>query len=309
MTTSGLSVDGYNHYVFLDLSSRSPLIDDGTSMESFLTNRIALKCDTVQISTSKNIMAFPTPAIGIATGESLTVGLDLGMATKAINLSGIITEQTIQKQFSSGALTASKQDTTVSPTNTYTGADGNWVKAKLTAQEVCQLIHSYVDSSFMQSHQNLNNLLVLIPSRVGKDWLYRSGYGSGTEVETCPLMPFNYSIDTLHECALVNIYQSAINPNASYGAGQPGGIYPSINPSALDLNGVGTIGEATFDNGMNSDLHVNLLTNNYNSPINPTANYGQGQPGTTWPNVNAGALDLGGATPAGYTNPETNNTF
>jgi len=194
MTTSGLSVDGYNHYVFLDLSSRSPLIDDGTSMESFLTNRIALKCDTVQISTSKNIMAFPTPAIGIATGESLTVGLDLGMATKAVNLSGIITEQTIQKQFSSGALTASKQDTTVSPTNTYTGADGNWVKVKLTAQEVCQLIHSYVDSSFMQSHQNLNNLLVLIPSRVGKDWLYRSGYGAGTEVETCPLMPFNYSV-------------------------------------------------------------------------------------------------------------------
>ena len=119
----------------------------------------------------------------------------------------------------------------------------------------------------------------------------------------------NNAIDTLHESALVNLYQSAINPNASYGAGQPGGIYPSINPSALDLNGVGSIGEATFDNGMNSDLHVNLLTNNYNSPINPTANYGQGQPGTTWPNVNAGALDLGGATPAGYTNPETNNTF
>tara|TARA_R110002020_G_scaffold75346_7_gene191886 strand:- start:538 stop:1302 length:765 start_codon:yes stop_codon:yes gene_type:complete len=188
------STDSDSHFVFLDLSSRSPLIEDGTTMETFITNRIALKCDTVRINTAKNILAFPTPAIGIATGESLTIGLDMGMATKSVTLDGIITEQVIQKQFNAGDLTASKQDTSVSPTETYTGSKGNWVKAKLTAQEVCQLIHSYVDSSFMQSQQNLNRLLVFIPSRVGKDWLYHSGYGSGTAVENAPLIPFNYAV-------------------------------------------------------------------------------------------------------------------
>ena len=86
------SPDG-THYVFLDLSSRSPITDDSdsASMTSFPTNRIALKCDSVSINTAKNIMAFPTPAVGIATGESVALGLDLGMSTKSISLSGIIT--------------------------------------------------------------------------------------------------------------------------------------------------------------------------------------------------------------------------
>ena len=48
---------------------------------------------------------------------------------------------------------------------------------------------------------------------------------------------------TLKQDLLVKVYQSGINPGASYGAGQPGGIYPAINPSPLastpfaDLNG------------------------------------------------------------------------
>ena len=150
------TTDYAGHYVFLDLSARSPITDrsDSTSMENFDTNRIALKCETVQISTSRDIMALPIP------------------------LSGIITEQQISKQFKAGDLEPEKVDTTVDlgvADRTYTDGEGKHVIVNMTAHEICQLIHSYVDSSFMQFHQNLNNLLVLIPSRVGKDWLYRSG--------------------------------------------------------------------------------------------------------------------------------------
>tara|TARA_R100000988_G_scaffold45301_2_gene22386 strand:+ start:2179 stop:2979 length:801 start_codon:yes stop_codon:yes gene_type:complete len=197
------STDLDSHYVYLDLSSRSPIADSaGDSMKKFQTNRIALKCDNVSISTSKNIMAFPTPAIGIATGESVSLGLDLGMSTKSVSLSGIITEQTIHKQFNAGDLPESEVDPTDS-TNTYTDADGAHVSVNMTAQEIAQLIHSYVDSSFMQSQQNLNRLIILIPSRVGPKFLYHdedageniiTNVGTGLTSENCPLIPFTYAV-------------------------------------------------------------------------------------------------------------------
>ena len=196
------SPDG-THYVFLDLSSRSPITDDSdsASMTSFPTNRIALKCDSVSINTAKNIMAFPTPAVGIATGESVALGLDLGMSTKSISLSGIITEQVIQKQFNAGDLPKSETDP-LDSSSTYTDADGKWVRVTMTAQEICQLIHSYVDSSFMQPHQNLNKLIILIPSRVGPKWTYHDKdaagnsltIGEGTNAEDAPLIPFNWAV-------------------------------------------------------------------------------------------------------------------
>jgi len=199
-TTGG---DALEHFVFLDLSSRSPFGAGTTSMESFNTNRIALKCDTVSISTGKNIMAFPTPAIGIATGESVSLGLDLGMATKSVSLSGIITEQVISKQFNAGDFPKDEKDPSDGTTPYTDTEDGKWVKVKMTAPEVAQLIHSYVDASFMQAQQNLNKLIILIPSRVGPKFLYHdeddaeniiSGVGSQTEAESCPLIPFTYAV-------------------------------------------------------------------------------------------------------------------
>ena len=196
------SPDG-NHYVFLDLSSRSKFGDDAdtSTMQDFQTNRIALKCDNISISTAKNIMSFPTPAVGIATGESVSLGLDLGMSTKSITLSGIITEQTIHKQFSDGDLPLSAVDP-LDATKTYTNSKGSWVSVKMTAQEVVQLIHSYVDASFMQAHQNLNKLNILIPSKVGPNWTYHDedaagdalAVGESTTVEDAPLIPFNYAV-------------------------------------------------------------------------------------------------------------------
>ena len=58
MTTFS-SGDLDSHFVYLDLSSRSPMADSaGDSMKKFQTNRIALKCDTVSISTGKTLWLF-----------------------------------------------------------------------------------------------------------------------------------------------------------------------------------------------------------------------------------------------------------
>lgn len=187
------------HFVWLDLSARTPLIE--ADMKGFQTNRIGLKCDSVAISTAKNIMSFPTPAVGIATGESVSLGLDMGMATKSITLSGIITEQTIRKQFTAGDLPKSETDP-LDATVEVTDSEGKHTTVFMTAQEICQLIHSYVDSSFMQPHQNLNKLIILIPSRVGPKWIYHDKdeadedltIGAGTSLENCPLIPFDYSV-------------------------------------------------------------------------------------------------------------------
>jgi hypothetical protein len=42
---------------------------------------------------------------------------------------------------------------------------------------------------------------------------------------------------TLHTDLLENIYQSSVNPGSNYGAGQPGGTWPSISPGTHDLDG------------------------------------------------------------------------
>jgi len=198
------STDLDSHYVYLDLSSRSPIADSaGDSMKKFQTNRIALKCESVQINTAKNIMAFPTPAIGIATGESVSLGLDLGMSTKSVSLSGIITEQTIHKQFNAGDFELNVKDPLDSTVQVTDNEDGSHVSVFMTAQEIAQLIHSYVDSSFMQAQQNLNRLIILIPSRVGPKFLYHdedaglntiTNVGASLESENCPLIPFTYAV-------------------------------------------------------------------------------------------------------------------
>ena len=51
-----------------------------------------------------------------------------------------------------------------------------------------------------------------------------------------PLIQPN-QIDTLHERNLDSVYTSQTNPLATYGAGQPGGTWPSLFPSNLDISG------------------------------------------------------------------------
>lgn len=60
---------------------------------------------------------------------------------------------------------------------------------------------------------------------------------------------------TLHTDSLIKIYNSNINPLASYGAGQPGGTWPTVRPSPLganfaDLDGLTPTGYTNPDTGV-----------------------------------------------------------
>jgi hypothetical protein len=164
MAASAETSRGYDHGVFLNFASR------GDSNDGSITNRIMLKADTVGISTTRQVAPFPIPLSGLITGESTTMAIDLGIANKTFNIGGIITEQHIVKQYSK---TNSKA-------------------VIMTAPEVAQLIHASVDSSFAQKHQNLTELVILYPSRVGDDYDYHTGVTESTPVEDLPLLPFSF---------------------------------------------------------------------------------------------------------------------
>ena len=116
-------------------------------------------------------------------------------------------------------------------------------------------------------------------------------------------------IDSFHESALVDIYNSAINPGASYGAGQPGSTYPVLNPSSLAVPGIANQNPNNFNQGPEAagpnqidTLHEDLLMNIYESNVNPGASYGAGQPGGAYPYLTPGALDLNGLNQTQYIN-------
>ena len=136
---------GFESTVFMNLKARGPKDPD------FDVNRIGLKCENISFTTSRTIPSFPIPMAGSITGESLTMAMDLGMAQKTINVSGIITEQTIAKRFPGKAFATGANFPTP-----YSAGDkkGKVVRVKMTSFEICQLIHSYVDSSLFQDHQN-----------------------------------------------------------------------------------------------------------------------------------------------------------
>ena len=241
-----------NHYVFLSLGARSE------SSGQSLVNRIALKAESISVTTNKVAPTFPIPGSGFISGESEVLGLDLGMATKSISLSGVLTSQTIIKSFDpqmvtttlNGALLNDSAGTGGSGTSisltdasafttsgtilvgveqiTYTGKSTNdltgctraanssvrsahsddvkvfllsdkTVSVVMNAQEIAQLIHSFVDSSTFQKHQNFDELHVLFPSKVDKDYNYRSGSSATSESSTDTLIPFNYKVRTLDD--------------------------------------------------------------------------------------------------------------
>ena len=137
------------------------------------------------------------------------------------------------------------------------------------------------------------------------------------DINGAPGLPFDNGsepagpnvIDTIAETGLESIYNSLINPGASYGAGQPGGVYPAINPSTLDLNGApGPQFEGSTPQEQQKTLHTDLLANIYESSVNPLASYGAGQPGGSWPSIQPSPLsstpfaDLDGVTPGQYIN-------
>ena len=183
-----------NQYVWLELQAKNNKSKAGGG---FAANRIALKCESITINTSKQVLSHSIPGSGVIYGESKTAALDMGMTDKTLSLNGIITEQYITKNFEDSE---AKND----------------INKYLTSFEVAQLIHSYVDSSFAQANQNPNRLLILMKSRVSSDWNYHGTCSisthtnktdcednGGTWTETidqnttqddCKLIPFTYKV-------------------------------------------------------------------------------------------------------------------
>ena len=112
---------------------------------------IPLNVTNVSISVDKQIPAFPIPLSGLATGESQTAALDLGMSSKRISLQGFINETTIRR------------------THKETGGTADTLT--FTPQEVAQLIASGVDSTGLAEYQAINELVILIPSKVDENYV------------------------------------------------------------------------------------------------------------------------------------------
>ena len=165
------------HYVYLKFAS--------SVANNLTTNTIPLKALNVNITTTKTIPSFDIPFQGIASGESKSIFLDLGMASKSVQITGIITDQTIIRQFDSTEgfvdLAESHADYT-GPTMT-----NDKITVDMTAFEISQLIHSMVDSSFVQDMQNITELVILMESKVDSNYNYRAADTSSS------LIPFGYA--------------------------------------------------------------------------------------------------------------------
>ena len=151
-------------YVYLKFKSYS-----GTDLT---LNTIPLKATSVDIQTSKTIPSFDVPFSGFITGESVTAALDLGMASKTVNIAGFITSDTIVK-------------TLVSDSSTPTSRI-------FTPQEIAQMIHSGVDSTGIQKNQAFDELIVLIPSFVDSSYNQRAGVDT-SDVSSGTLIPWTFS--------------------------------------------------------------------------------------------------------------------
>ena len=144
-------------YVYLKLQSNT---DNSDSV-----NIIPLKVNSVSISVSKTIPSFPVPLSGVATGESISAALDLGMAQKTVSVQGVILDEMISKTI-----------------------DNETVRRKFTAHEIAQMIASGVDSTGFAKNQAINELIVKIPSLVASDYNYigtcsNSAYLNKTDCE------------------------------------------------------------------------------------------------------------------------------
>jgi len=153
-----------NYRVFLELQRRNEF---GSGKE----NRISLLATDVTISTNKTVMNIGVPFSGAIRGESLNLAMDIGMAQKTISIQGILIEQEIIK----------KKDPQEEPK-----------VRKFTSFELAQLIHSYVDASTFQDDQNLNKVVILIPSRVNHEFNYHNSDAETQDISELDLIPFSW---------------------------------------------------------------------------------------------------------------------
>lgn len=159
-----MSAKNPNNMVMLELSRRNEVGSDN------ITNRIALHVESINIATNKTVPNIPVPLSGAVRGESLNIAFDMGLASKTIDIQGVLTEQTIKK-------------------TTGTGSVKNVV---MTSFEIAQLIHSYADSSALQDDQNISKILFFYPSRVNNEFNYRTNVTENTPIEDLPIIPFTF---------------------------------------------------------------------------------------------------------------------
>ena len=160
-----MSAKNPNNMVMLELSRRNELGTDTT------TNRIPLHVESINISTNKTVPNIGVPFTGAIKGESTNIAFDMGLASKTIDIQGVLTEQTITKQ---------------------TASTGSVKQVVMTSFELAQLIHSYADSSTLQIDQNVNKILFFYPSRVDNNFDYRSNVTENTPIEDLPILPFTF---------------------------------------------------------------------------------------------------------------------
>ena len=154
-----------NFKVYLELSRRAEV--GGNSS----VNRIPLFVDNISINTSKTVANIGVPFSGAIRGEATSLAFDMGMAQKTISLSGYLLGQTIQKEKDSG----------------------NVKSVNLTSYELAQLIHSYVDSSSFQRDQNLNKLVILMPSRADHNFDYHDSDATNATKDISELQEITFT--------------------------------------------------------------------------------------------------------------------
>ena len=153
-----------NYRVFLELQRRNEF---GSGQE----NRISLLASDLTVSTSKTVMNLGVPFSGAVRGESLNLAMDIGMAQKTVSVTGILVDQTITKKKTE---------------------DGESKARRFTSFELAQLIHSYVDASTFQDDQNINKIVILIPSRVDHEFEYHENTDENTDLNDCKLIPWSW---------------------------------------------------------------------------------------------------------------------
>ena len=149
-------------YVYLKFNSNTN--------NSLSTNVIPLNATSVSISVSKVVPAFPVPLSGIPAGESITLAIDAGMATKNISISGFINDTTLTKTI-----------------------DGVSTTRRFTAHEIAQMIASSVDSTGIAINQAISELIVLYPSFVDSSFEHRSGITVNSSRDEGTNVPFNFA--------------------------------------------------------------------------------------------------------------------
>ena len=145
-------------YAYLKLGAFDNEVNDLT------LDVIPLKLVSVGVNVQRTVPSMAIPLSSIALGESLTVGIDLGMASKVLTLNGVITSTTLKRSHSKSG--------------------GNPVSRTFTPQEIAQMIASNVDSSGLAKYQTMNELTVFIDSAVSSTYTQR---GSTIQI------PFNFA--------------------------------------------------------------------------------------------------------------------